>query len=209
MTVHSAIPADTFLRHLALAVARNDVSVKEPIDLVVRREGITPQEYVAIETNPVYTRYLESYKKELTESGFSFSAKARVLAEELLPEVYHIAKDVNLPAAARVKAIENLVDWGNLKPKPTDLQSGGGGFSISISIGDNVITATTNGLKKAQEIDGDDPIIDIEPEFSSPPAAATPKIDLNTTFAEEIPLNRVPTTFEEPTDYEYAGDDVL
>lgn len=81
-----------------------------PIHGVIAGEGLTQTEYDQIAANPQYKRYLEAYTTELKENGFSFAAKSRVLAEDLLPVAYHMAKDPDVPAATRAKMIENLVD---------------------------------------------------------------------------------------------------
>lgn len=199
--INSAIPhveADVFLRTLAIAVARNTVGPNDPLQPILAAEGITPQEYVGISQNPTYVRYLEQATKELRESGFSFTAKCRVLAEDLLPTAYGMAKDVETPAVVRAKIIENLVDWAELKPKTNVPIGAGVGFSISISInapgGDNApvqtITAssTTSSAPSAADIEDATLVIPSKPDAKA--------------FAYELP-------FIESDDYEYAGDDVL
>jgi hypothetical protein len=45
-----------------------------------------------------------------------------------------MARDPDVPAAVRAKILENLVDWGDLKPKNTSNTGAGPGFSITINI---------------------------------------------------------------------------
>jgi hypothetical protein len=45
-----------------------------------------------------------------------------------------MARDPDVPAAVRAKILENLVDWGDLKPKNTSNAGAGPGFSITINI---------------------------------------------------------------------------
>lgn len=186
--MHAAVGADTFLRELAVGVARNAVGANEPLPVVLGQLGIVQAEYDAISKNPTYLKYLDTYTRELKENGFSFAAKCRVLAEELLPNLYYIASDKEMPAAARVKAIENLVTWADLKPKENAATLSGPGFSITISIGANDLTVSN---AKALEVVEEVPVIELPP---APPG--------------EIPLNHVSTVFAEPEDYAYAGDDV-
>lgn len=130
----SAITADQFLRDLALAIARNQVGAMRPTHEVIAGEGITQTEYDLISTNPQFQRYVDSYCAELRDNGFSFEAKARVLAEGSLPMLYHMAHDPDTPAAVRRQVIADLVEWGKLKPKNDQNAVAGPGFSITINL---------------------------------------------------------------------------
>jgi hypothetical protein len=78
---------------------------------------------------------VQGFVKEFEQNGVSFSQKCRVLAEDAITHLYHMARDVDVPAAARVKAVENLVDWGGLAPKKTDDgQNTRPAFSITIQL---------------------------------------------------------------------------
>lgn len=131
---NSAILADQFLRDLALAIARNQVGAMRPTHEVIAGEGITQTEYDQISTNPQFQRYVDSYCAELRDNGFSFEAKARVLAEGSLPMLYHMAHDPDTPAAVRRQVIADLVEWGKLKPKNDQNVVSGPGFSITINL---------------------------------------------------------------------------
>lgn len=141
--MHPSITADRNLRELALAEARNTLGPNEPLSTFLVQECITLLEYEAISKNPQYIRYLKDYKADLAENGFSFAAKSRVLAEDLLADIYRMAKDTDTPAAMRVKTLENLVDWGRLAPKATAEVASGPGYSITISL---------NGSPKTEQI---------------------------------------------------------
>ena len=171
------------LRQLALSVARNDVGAMLPIHTVIASEGLTQTDYDAIAKNPQFQRYVEAYTKELKETGFSIQTKSRLLAEDLLPTMYHLARDPDAPAAARVKIFENFVELADAKPKTNVNASLGSGFSITINI-PNV------GQTPAQTI-----VLEAE----------TPQKALE--IAENV---QKPTVFLiEDENYEYAGDDYL
>jgi hypothetical protein len=184
----TAIRADVFLRELALAIARNQVGANAPVHEVLAAEGITQQEYVAISKNPTFSGYVAAFVKELTDTGFSFAAKSRVLAESLLPDVYHLARDQDAPAATRLKAIENIVEWGDLRPKKSAEIAAGPGYSITINIPGAIATTVTA-------------------------KAVTQVTDV--TDAVEVPVITLPRApkqtailFDEPETYEYAGEDI-
>lgn len=180
--MHSAIHADHLLRSVALAIARNAVGAMRPEHEIAASEGITVQELQAISSNPQFKQYVDAFTKELRESGFSFAAKCRVLAEDLLPNAYHMVKDPDVPAAVRAKVIENLVEWADLKPKrDTGVATQGAGFSITI----NLPTAAQIAQGKTSEI------VEVVTNDEPFTVSATSQI-----------------AFEEPEDYEYAGDDI-
>jgi hypothetical protein len=181
--LHPSINADHLLRSLALSVARNLVGAMRPTAEIIASEGLTQAEYDQIALNPQFQQYVEAYKGELKDTGFSFSAKSRVLAEDLLPSAYHMARDPDVPAAVRAKILENLVDWGDLKPKNSANASAGPGFSITINI-PNV------GQTPAKTI-----VLEAETPQKSP---ETPLV------AEKQQI-----LLAEPDDYVYAGDDYV
>jgi hypothetical protein len=105
---------------------------------------MSPNEFLKIAEDKVFKGYVTAYAKELSENGYSFAAKCRVLAENAIEDLYYLAKDLEMPAAARVKAVENLVDWGGLAPKnTTNTDAGRPTFSISINLPASV--TGTNG----------------------------------------------------------------
>jgi hypothetical protein len=189
--LHPSINADHVLRSLALSVARNLVGAMRPTAEIIASEGLTQTEYDEIAKNPQFQQYVDAYKTELKDSGFSFSAKSRVLAEDLLPSAYHMARDPDVPAAVRAKILENLVDWGDLKPKNTANSSAGPGFSITINI-------PTVGQTPAKTI-----VLEAE---NAENLQKTSKFD-----EDEIKMLGLPRKQEislaEGDDYEYAGDD--
>ena len=194
LLMNPAVSADTVLRTLALAVARNEVGPNEPLPVIVAQEGLTQPEFDAISTNPMYQRYVDGYRRELKDSGFSFAAKCRVLAEDLLPTLYKIATDDDAPAAARVKSIENLVTWADLKPKENAALTTGPGFSISITVNGATTTIDTGS--------------------SVVKTASAPSLSLPVHDAEDAVLvrpvnNPNPIALLEPDEYEYAGEDIL
>jgi len=124
------------LKSLAMAVARNKVGANDPISTVLLRENISPTDFAAFEKDGVFQRYVLAFTKELEENGFSFAAKCRVLAEDAIQSMYLMAKDDETPAAARVKAVENLVEWSGLaaKSKVDAASNAAPGFHITFNI---------------------------------------------------------------------------
>lgn len=185
--MNNSIHADHVLRELALAVARNQVGAMRPIDEVLASEHISRAEYDAMSTNPTFVRYVDGYTKDLKENGFSFAAKSRLLAEDLLPTAYHMAKDPDVPAAVRAKILENFVEWADLKPKQNQQVAVGSGFSITINL---PAAAPPTNSSLVLEANGDE------------------KAEI-TEVSEKVAISRPKIAFSESEDYEYAGDDVF
>jgi hypothetical protein len=203
--MNPAIEADQTLRELALAIARNAVGPNNPLATVLAGEAITQTEYDRIKDNPTFQRYVAGYTKDLTENGFSFAAKSQVLAEELLPVAYALVKDPDVAGPARVKMMENLVEWAGLKPKAQAATIGGGtGFSITINIPSAGIAmqANQNAVTMGRPKDAIDvPVIEV-------PTAPTPEQAPAVPAATPVPKRTSAIRFDEPEDFEYAGDDV-
>ena len=196
--MHSSIHADQLLRELALSIARNSVGAMRPTHEIVAGEGLTQTEYDQIAANPQFQRYVDMYVKELKDSGFSFSAKARVLAEDLLPTLYHMAKDQDTPAAVRRQAITDIVEWAELKPKTNQIAQTGPGFSITINLPSVGNSAPQTMILEAKTTE-------IEPKMLENDSFEALTGDFELPNAEK--LHHAPITLAEPDDYVYAGDD--
>ena len=169
-----------------------------PTHEIVAGEGLTQTEYDQIAANPQFQRYVDMYVKELKDSGFSFSAKARVLAEDLLPTLYHMAKDMDTPAAVRRQAITDIVEWAELKPKTNAVAASGPGFSITINL-------PSMGNAAPQTLILDAKATEIEPKTDENDEFLLETGDIGHLSAEK--LHHAPILLAEPDDYVYAGDD--
>jgi hypothetical protein len=209
--MHSAIYADTLLRSVALSVARNEVGARRPLSEIIASEGITAAEYDQISKNPQFKRYYTQYCKDLSENGFSFGAKSKVLAEDLLPIAYAMARDPDTPAPVRAKLIENFVEWGDLKPKASQLAvTNGSGFGISIIFPDSAEKAEIKDITPAidAEIAEESPEND---EIGVKIPVLEPLVHKNDKNGQETAqksaiMAALDSIFDEPEDY--AGDDI-
>lgn len=159
--MQNAVTAEVFLQSLALAVARNNVGAAIPIHQVVKNEGLTLAEYHDIEANPTFQKHLAKYEQELTDSGFSFEAKCKILAEDMLPGFYNLGRDMDTPAPVRAKIMESLVKWGKLEPKTDAVMGGSSGFSININL-TQPETATISVMPTATDQES----LDLEGEYT-------------------------------------------
>jgi hypothetical protein len=160
----AVIEQDFDKSELALILARNQVGEKLAIEDLLENHGILPKTAEQYLNDPMFVADVRRLAKQLTESGQGFEAKCRILAEDVLKTTYNIIQDSDTPAATRMKGIENLVEWGGLKPKPSanQLPGAGGGFTIQIVIPQAVQQAAiAEGVQDATRIPV---VIDQEPE---------------------------------------------
>lgn len=73
-------------------------------------------------------------------NGFVFRTKAQLAAEDLLEDVYIMAKDSEATLPQKLDALKTFAKLGELEPKPDKNSAVGGGFSITINLGDKTLT---------------------------------------------------------------------
>jgi len=215
-TPRNSIVQDTQLRTIALAFARNKLGANVAVEQLLPALGIEEDEYEILAENPQFGRYVEAYTAELQENGFSFAAKARILAEDLLPDAYKMAKDREISPAVRAKMIENLVEWGDLKPKNNaNLAAPGAGFSITI----NLPGGQQHVLKDVNTVENDEKVVK-KAKKSSKTLENKPEKALEIPALDDVVVpkiaqidteavkNKLSQLFDEGDDYVYAGDDV-
>ena len=132
---HTPLAADA--NTIAFAQARNECGEKLPITDVLAALGVDPAApgVRALLTSQLFKAAYAGYVRELKESGESFKLKARVQAEELLRTQWSIIHDRDAPASVRMKGIENVVEWADLKPKKTPDAPAPAAISITIDLG--------------------------------------------------------------------------
>lgn len=165
ISVHTEIDKS----QLALAVARNQVGEKLPIKDILLAEGVSEDKFEHYLNDPLFTAEVKRLAKELTENGFSFQAKCRVLAEDLLRDKYAIIKDPDTPAAVRMKGIESLVKWGDLEPRPAALQPGQQQPTFAI----NIVIPPAARAQAIAEVKAKPEAAVIEGEYETTPAEET------------------------------------
>lgn len=139
---------------VAFALARNECGEKLPLADVLQALGLDTKS-VAVRnllTSEMFKAQCASYVRELKETGESFRLKARVQAEELLRTHWALIHDTEAPHTVRMKGIENVVEWADLKPKKVTEQAAPPAISIHIDL-----SAGNPGNTQAH-------VIDITPE---------------------------------------------
>lgn len=121
----------------------------DPPDVVAQRYGLEPQFLAQIASTPHVQRMIEDKRRELEEGGFVLAAKAKLMFEDLLPEVYLRAKSKDATLSGVLDAAKFLRQVAGLDKQ--DLRTGADErFSITINIpgsqGPVTVTATMDSL---------------------------------------------------------------
>lgn len=101
-------PPSLPLELAARSAADPDVTVQS----ICEGHGISRYRWDALRVNPVFQQACEEAKDALAMEGGSFKAKARTLAEALLPRLYHLATHKSfddVPAAVQSEMIKTAI----------------------------------------------------------------------------------------------------
>ena len=129
---HSATPQTTnpwdprLLLDLAIAV--------EPLTSILPRYGLDGQAYSALLDNVMFRRELAMMMRDVQENGATFKAKSRIQAESYLPVIDSIIYDQETASSTKLQAIQAVVRWGDLEPRPNAQREEGPAQTLNIQI---------------------------------------------------------------------------
>ncbi len=113
-----------------------EVALKyEPLKDVMERFGVSQDEMHQLMRFRPFLYAVKEFQRQIAEKGITFKMKAKVLAEDLLPDAYHLAKNPDAPFSVRHDAMKSVVRWAELD-SPPDARNGVGQFNIQINLGD-------------------------------------------------------------------------
>lgn len=113
-----------------LALARS--MAEEPAE-VFARYGYSGEQAMALLEQPGFSAMLERIAKEVQTSGLTFKAKAKAIAEDLLPHAYEMATDPLCSSAVRADLIKWAAKISGYEPSGKDDVKSGGGLNLSIT----------------------------------------------------------------------------
>lgn len=110
------------------------LALEDPL-VIFARYGYDGSAAVAMLQTEEFAKTLNVVAQAVKDGGMRFRAKARAMAEDLLPEAYQIATDELASSAVRADLIQWMARVADLEPAPKTKDgggSGGGGFNLSI-----------------------------------------------------------------------------
>jgi len=102
---------------------------------VIARHGISSNELLIFQADPVFKLKIKSYREEIKTKGMTFKLKARAQAEELLTTSWLLIHDPSVAPSVKADLIKSTVKWAGLEPKNEQEISTGSGVSITINLG--------------------------------------------------------------------------
>lgn len=116
----------------------------ETLDEVKTRHGVSTEDILAFNRDPIFLKKVESYRDEIREKGMTFKLKARAQSEELLTTSWTLIHNPDVSAAVKADLIKSTVKWAGLEPKNNEVvqEGAGGGVKITINLGGQEHPAT-------------------------------------------------------------------
>lgn len=130
----------------------------DPPRVIAERYGLDPQYLLEVLEIPHVRRMVQAKKRELDQSGFALAAKARLMFEDLLPDVYRRAKAEGVTLSGVLEAAKFMRTVAGM-----DKQEGstpGEKFSITIKFsGDTAPKDVVVSAERVETIDNPPPYI--------------------------------------------------
>lgn len=106
----------------------------KPHDQICSKYGITELELLKLFTQEWFNKAIADKKTELEKAGFNFTAKMKMMAEDMLIDAYHAAK-LSDAVTPKLDVAKQLVKVAGLEPSPTQNPNANTpGFTINISL---------------------------------------------------------------------------
>ena len=106
----------------------------DPPEEVFARYNYSEERARELLSDPSFEKMLARIAAEIRESGLTFRTKARIMAEELLPQAFEMATDPFTSSAVRADLIKWSAKVSGLEPKDKDDgRTAGGGLTLSIT----------------------------------------------------------------------------
>ena len=137
--------------HIAAELA---AELSSPED-VRKRYGLTKAQWDLLKVNPTFRSMVKeaitTWRGSLA-AGARITKKAEIMLEDAMPELYGLAKNVTIPSAERITAIQTIADLAGRGAKaPPPVAAGAQGFTLNIQFGDGKSGVTIDGKATPSE----------------------------------------------------------
>lgn len=135
----------------------------DPPNVIAANYGLDPVYLSEVMETPHVKRLITVKRKELDDAGFALAAKAKLMFEDLMPDVYRKAKSENTTLSGVLEAAKFLRTVAGLDKQDQGPQAGEK-FSITIQF---------SGPQPASPVTIDvqaTPVIELPPDLGSVPA---------------------------------------
>ena len=106
----------------------------EPLAHILPRYGLDEHAYSLLLDNQLFRKELAMMMRDVQENGATFKAKSRIQAEGYLPVIDELIYSQETPSSIRLQAIQSVVKWGDLEPRPSTQKDDGPVQNLNIQI---------------------------------------------------------------------------
>lgn len=117
---------------------------------VLARYGYNPEQAGTLLSNEFIQRQIEAKRAELKSQGIVFKTKALMAAEDILEDVYVEAKMQETPLPQKLDALKFFAKAAGVDQVAQTSGGAGGGFNITINLGDKSVTLTEEKVVNAE-----------------------------------------------------------
>lgn len=147
----------------------------EPPLAVIAKHGVSAADFQTLQTQAWFLDALTRERERLRDEGYTFQAKARLMNEEILKDLYIDAKSNAMKPELKLELSKHLADMtGMRKPAGGPAVAAGPAFAITINIPDNARGPVNIGELLAVKHDKPAPMV-IEMTPSEPKFDLGPK----------------------------------
>lgn len=131
------------------AIVELAMGMEAPLS-VLARYGYTPEQAGTLLSNEFIQRQIEAKRAELKSQGIVFKTKALMAAEDILEDVYVEAKAQDTPLPQKLDALKFFAKAAGVDQVAQTSGAAGGGFNITINLGDKSVTLTEEKVVNAE-----------------------------------------------------------
>lgn len=141
------------------------VGIEDPI-VVAERYGYYGNQWDELLKYEPFMKAVDAKRQELNASGYTFRTRANILANDLLEDVYHDAKQTGTNAHTRLEALKFMARAGGIDQPAKDEVDNSAQFSITINLSaGNSVKITGNTQKNEQKDVSDAEYYDVLPDL--------------------------------------------
>lgn len=122
-------------KRLAFDVALMLEGSGEPLDAILRKNGLSTTDLLKLSVDPLYSKQVDAYRKEIRTNGITFKLKAQSQAEILLDTSFDLIHSPAVAPAVKADLIKATVKWAGMEGRAESSDtSAGGGVKITINL---------------------------------------------------------------------------
>lgn len=146
---------------------------------IAAKYGLSTAEFESLNSQEWFGQMVYQKREELTSDGMTFKIKARMIAEEVMQDVFSLSKTpTGMRPEHRLEFLKQVAEYGGLKPKQGHEGPTGPAFAITINLPDNPTGPQSRAITGETMVKPDPMIIDMNPIPPKPEGFKVPDFKL-------------------------------